>query len=275
MYPDLDLAEGGRSMSKPKDFDEALRILARPIDQKFVKQKPDKSRADYVPHHLIRQWLHGVFDDHRFETLDVVVKGDQQYALKVRLHVRLGDEWRQYDGWGESENKKAPLKSAESDAVKRIAAMHLGLGLSLWSREHYFLPAALEKQVTEAAAEAAERDADYGGDGDEDPDDQPDAPVPQPDPQPTDVPEGEDEQGEGPPPPATNREKLTRKFHAQIRDLDLNYERHVRPTLTKIYNGQTLSQLDDDSLQKLVATLDSPSGAGRFKAKVVTTAGSE
>lgn len=252
-------------MSKPKDFAEALRILAKPIDRKFVKQKPDKSRADYVPHHIIRQWLHGVFDDHRFETLEVVQKGEGEYALKVRLHLRLGDEWRQYDGWGESENKKAPLKSAESDAVKRIAAMHLGLGLHLWSREHYFLPAALEKQVQEAAADAAKNDADYGGDGDE----VVEVPVGVGEdvPAPTDQPDPDDSHRETPP-PATDRERLTRKFHAQIRDLELNYERNVRPTLEKVY-GKTLSQLSEDELSKLVGTLDTPSGAGRFRAKAM------
>lgn len=150
-------------------FAEVIARLAKPIPEKFILQKPDKSRADYVPHHIIRQYLHAAFDDHIFETLQVEPKGagGDSYAVYVRLQVFLGSEVRAYYGWGESENKKAPLKSAESDAVKRIAAMHLGLGLHLWSREHYFLPKALSGKVEEAAAEAAQRDARYGGDGDE------------------------------------------------------------------------------------------------------------
>lgn len=159
-------------MQRPETWDDALRILTKPVPKKFVKEKPG-SKAEYVPHTIARQMLHAVFADHSFRTIQVreydverkTKKGpktERHVAMQVALYVRLGDEWRCYEGWGESENSTAPYKSAESDAVKRIVAMHLGYALHLWSREHTFLHRVLNEQadVQEAVEEAAEQDAD-------------------------------------------------------------------------------------------------------------------
>ena len=236
-------------------WNQALRKLSQPVPAKYIKQKPDKSRADYVPHHIIRQFLHGIFDDHRFETVDVreyevhkTSRDGKDYterhvAIDVALHVRIGDEWRTYRGWGESENSNAPYKSAESDAVKRIAAMHLGLGLHLWSREHYFLPKALEQDVSEAAEEAAQRDATYGGDGDEATADDP-AP-------PTETAADEDV----PPMSPDERAALRGRFFGILNNLDLPYETMVRPWMEAHY-GATMSTIGPKELRALVATLD-------------------
>lgn len=226
-------------MSKPATFTEAVARLSKPVPAKFIKQKPDKSRADYVAHHLIRQWLHIMFDDHRFETLQVVDKGEGQVAMRVRLTVMLGGEERHYEGWGESENRKAPYKSAESDAVKRIAAMHLGLGLHLWAREHYFLHDALQGQVEEAVQQAAARDAAYGGDDDEVPADEDvqtagaDAP-PSSDTPPSEPPEASV--------PASITDKQRKRIFAQLGDLGID-DAGRKAILAAWYDGRSMTEL--------------------------------
>lgn len=248
--------------SKPASFSEAVARLSKPVPARFIKQKPDKSRADYVPHHIIRQYLHIAFDDHRFETLQVLEKGSGQYAMRVRLTVMLGGEERFYEGWGESENRMAPLKSAESDAVKRIAAMHLGLGLHLWSREHYFLPSALEGQAEEAVQQAASRDADYGGDGDE-----PDA---------EDVqtagagasPTSEAPPSEPPsaPAPASITNKQRKRIFAQLGDLGID-EAGRKAILEGWYDGRSMTDLtapEADEFYKRLTVADGQRAARRL-----------
>lgn len=150
---------------------EILAKFAAEIPDKYIKQKPDKSRADYVPHPIVRQYLLALCDAHREHVVREVAipekgirkKDGSEYtytkvAMLVRLEVCIDGVWYgPWEEWGESENEKNPWKSAQSDAIKRLVAMHLGLGLHLWARDHYFLPAALanKAEVTAAAASVA------------------------------------------------------------------------------------------------------------------------
>lgn len=249
-------------MSKAQTWDEALRTLAQPVPAKYIKQKPGQGSPDYIPHHIIRQYLHGVLDWHSFRPAELHKKAEDEYAVRLELHASVGGEVRVFSGWGESENKKAPIKSAESDAVKRIAAMDLGLGLHLWSREHYFLPKALEQDVGDAAEEAAQRDATYGGDGDEATDES-EAEQPQLTQEET-VPEMSPQE----------RASLRSKFFGIIQGMSLNYEQQVRPWMQAHYDGTSLSELGPKDFRALVAKLDPANQADRqenrkrFKAAV-------
>lgn len=131
--------------------------LAKPIADRFISRKPGQADADYVAHSIIRQLLLLLCDDHREVVLREHVftddKGRRSVACLVQLEVCIDGEW--YGPWtefGESENFKSPFKSAQSDAIKRLAAMHLGLGLHLWGRGQYFLDAKLANRAAEIEA---------------------------------------------------------------------------------------------------------------------------
>lgn len=135
--------------------------MAKRIADRFIQRKPGKGDADYVPHPVIRQFLLLVCDDHREAVIREHVttddKGRQSVACLVRLEVCVDGAWYgPWEEWGESENYSAPFKSAHSDAIKRLAAMHLGIGLHLWAQGHYFLDRALADRAIEAADVVAE-----------------------------------------------------------------------------------------------------------------------
>lgn len=277
--------------TKPQTWDDALRKLAKPVPQKFVKQKPDRSRADYVPHHIIRQYLHALFDAHVFDPLQVWEERETRYftvekkgnktvrvattpenahiaadvVTKVRVEVRgefrVGDETRVFTDFGESENEKAPFKSAVSDAVKRIAANGLGFGLHLWSREHYFLPKALQNQAdaAEAAAEVAERDAEYGNDGDEpEDDDTPPGAEPAPDVEEAKSRvEGElgGEEIEEDPEEAPRTQEQNKRLHALKRELNIS-SRKWQNRLSQLYGVTSSKNLTKAQASELIDRLE-------------------
>lgn len=257
-----------------------LTELAKPFPKQYLGK--DDRGNDAVDHTVVTQRLLQILGPYSQEVREVLrsqvdpmkTRSGKEYpgghfvtGVVIRLHLNIDGREVYIDETGGCENAAMKdgdgerLKHAISDAIKRCA-MRLSLGLHMWAQEHYFLYTVLSRESEEVpppdgngdGGEVVEVPVGVGEDG----------------PAPTDQPDPEDEngKGEGPPPPATDRERLTRRFHAQIRDLELNYERNVRPTLEKVY-GKTLSQLSEGELSKLVGTLDTPSGAGRFRAKAM------
>ncbi len=137
--------------------------LAKRFPQQFVEQKDGQ---DYVAHHVITQRLLSVVGPFDFQLVEILrsdipeVPPDPQgrsrraKAGTPALHqVVTGAVWRltcevdgrrtQVEEVGDTDPHNwatdgARLKDAASDALKR-AAMRLGLGLSLWAQEMYFL----------------------------------------------------------------------------------------------------------------------------------------
>jgi hypothetical protein len=125
--------------------------LSRPFPESLVKQKPGKFAASYVEHSVISQRLLEVVGPYDFSIDRIVTNPDGVVVgctatLTVEIDGRrvsiteVGDVERPGDNNGSS------LKAAASDAIKRCA-MRLGVGLSLWSQENYYLDKALAKQM--------------------------------------------------------------------------------------------------------------------------------
>jgi hypothetical protein len=136
--------------------------LARKVSPKFIKTKPQKGSPEYVPHPVVRQFLLLLTDDHREEVIrehsfpstgqrrDGTEYEYTKVAMLVELSVCIDGVWYgPWQEWGESENENNPYKSAQSDAIKRLVAMHLGIGLHLWARDHYFLDQVLADRLAD------------------------------------------------------------------------------------------------------------------------------
>jgi len=130
---------------------EQLYELSRPFPDSLVKHKPGgKFQAAYVEHSVISQRLLEVVGPYSFAVDRVVTNADGTVTgcvatLTVTVDgtpvsvSEVGDVERP------SDNNGTNLKNAASDAIKRCA-MRLGVGLSLWSQENYYLDKALEKR---------------------------------------------------------------------------------------------------------------------------------
>jgi hypothetical protein len=145
-----------------------LAELARKFPDQFVEQKDGQ---DYVAHSVINQRLLSVVGPFDFQLVEVLrsdvpeVKPDPtarsrraQRGTPELRGVVTGGVWRltcdvdgrrtQVEEVGDTDPHNWPtdgarLKDAASDALKR-AAMRLGLGLSLWAQELYFLDRQLQ-----------------------------------------------------------------------------------------------------------------------------------
>jgi len=156
-----------------------LEALARRFPAGFVERKDGN---DYVAHHIINQRLLTVVGPFDFELVQVirgsvpavapdpsgrsrrakagtpaldnaVVGGVWRLACEIdgrRVRIEEVGDVGDVHNWP---NDGARLKDAASDALKRCA-MRIGLGLSLWAQEHYFLDEQLKADDGEAQAKA-------------------------------------------------------------------------------------------------------------------------
>jgi hypothetical protein len=127
--------------------------LAKPFTGKYVKTKPGGFAASYVEHGDITQRLLQVVGPFDFRIVDLIrnPNGEVEGCLaeltcevdgqRVTV-VEVGD----VENPG-NKNNGARAKDAASDAIKRCA-MRLGLGLHLWTGDHYFLDRVLEQEVS-------------------------------------------------------------------------------------------------------------------------------
>lgn len=140
-----------------------LRKLAEPIPERYVV-KSDKG-MDAADHTVITQMLHLFVPGWSFEIREVLrsevptkstQKGEWPGGMFVtgcvgRLSVTLDgervvvEEAGGVELAGMKDGDGERLKHAASDALKRCA-MRLGLGLSIWSQQNYFLDRALAKR---------------------------------------------------------------------------------------------------------------------------------
>jgi hypothetical protein len=129
---------------------EQLYELSRPFPDRLVKQKPGKFAASYVEHSVISQRLLEVLGPYTF-TVDQPVSNPDGVVVGclATLEVMVDGDFVTITEVGDVEhpgsNNATNLKNAASDAIKRCA-MRLGVGLSLWSQDNYYLDKALEKR---------------------------------------------------------------------------------------------------------------------------------
>lgn len=128
-----------------------LSELAKPFPANLVKQKPGKFAADYVTHSTVNERLLSIVGPFSFEVVEVVRDADGTVSgCLARLTLEVDGRVVQVTEVGDVEHPSvhagSNLKSASSDAFKRCC-MRLGLGLSLWSGDTYFLDRQLEKQT--------------------------------------------------------------------------------------------------------------------------------
>jgi len=135
-----------------------LHELSRPFPESLVKTKPGKFAAAYVEHSVISQRLLEVLGPYTF-TVDKPVMNPDGVVVGclATLECMIDGDFVTITEVGDVEhpsgNNGTNLKNAASDGIKRCA-MRLGVGLSLWSQENYYLDKALAKR--EAAAKEAE-----------------------------------------------------------------------------------------------------------------------
>ncbi|HEY7822010.1 MAG TPA: Rad52/Rad22 family DNA repair protein [Acidimicrobiia bacterium] len=139
---------------------EQLYELSRPFPDSLVKQKPGKFAASYVEHSVISQRLLEVLGPHTFAIDRVVTNPDGVVSgCTATLTCTIDGVEVSVTEVGDVEhpspNNGSNLKNAASDAIKRCA-MRLGVGLSLWSQENYYLDKALAKRIEAAKAESDE-----------------------------------------------------------------------------------------------------------------------
>jgi hypothetical protein len=125
--------------------------LSRPFPESLVKQKPGKFAASYVEHSVISQRLLEVVGPYDFCIDRIVTNPDGVVVgctatLTVEIDGRRVSITEVGDVERPGDNNGSALKAAASDAIKRCA-MRLGVGLSLWSQENYYLDKALAKQM--------------------------------------------------------------------------------------------------------------------------------
>jgi Rad52/22 family double-strand break repair protein len=139
-------------------YDRHVIELARPFPQKFIE---DDGRGNaYVGHDIIIQRLIRIFGrppkiELLREIYDDTDKGRVLSGVVMRMTV---PGFEPVEEAGDAENPQAKtngakLKTACSDAVKRCA-MRLGLGLHLWSQEHYYLYEAMLNETNEESGES-------------------------------------------------------------------------------------------------------------------------
>jgi len=141
-----------------------LAKLSQPFPPAFVEKAPQGKYGDYVAHHTVNQALLATCGPFDLEVVQVL-RGDYQNLANVivgvvaRLTLTVDGERVRIEEVGDCENPTnwkqdgARLKDALSDALKRCA-MRVGLGLHLWSQEHYFLDKSLAKRETDTATES-------------------------------------------------------------------------------------------------------------------------
>lgn len=134
--------------------------LTKPFPNAYIERKPGQGGADYVAHHVVEQALIATLGAVPRQEVVQVVRGyapevktqnttyaaldDAVTGVVLRLTCVVDGVETVVEEIGDVEQPAmkatdgARLKDAVSDAYKRCA-MRMGLGLHLWSQEHYFL----------------------------------------------------------------------------------------------------------------------------------------
>ena len=128
--------------------------LSKPFPDKLIKQKPGKFAAAYVEHSVISQRLLEVVGPHTFTVDKPVTNPDGVVAgCLATLTCTVDGQQVSVTEVGDVEhpgaNNGSNLKNAASDALKRCA-MRLGVSLSLWAGDNYYLDKSLAKREKDA-----------------------------------------------------------------------------------------------------------------------------
>lgn len=124
-----------------------LQKLTKPFHPRFIKVKGGSFKAEYVSHSTVTEFLLGILGPYSWEHVCWLhnPSGDLEGGI-FRLTVEVDGKTVCIDEVGATErpvdNLGERAKDISSDAIKR-AAMRLGLGLHLWSQEHYILHSVL------------------------------------------------------------------------------------------------------------------------------------
>jgi len=131
-----------------------LHELARPFPPALVKQKPGKFAAAYVEHSVVVQRLLEVVGPYSFTVDKPVTNPDGVVSgCLATLTCTVDGQQVSVTEVGDVEhpgaNNGSNLKNAASDALKRCA-MRLGVSLSLWAGDNYYLDKSLAKREKDA-----------------------------------------------------------------------------------------------------------------------------
>lgn len=129
-----------------------LAKLSKPFPDSLVRKAPKGKYGDYVPHHTVTQALLATVGAYDFHIKEIVRgTGGQVEAVICQLVVEIDGHTHKVEEVGDCEKpdnwptEGGRLKDAVSDALKRCA-MRLGLGLSLWCQDDYFLHESLTRR---------------------------------------------------------------------------------------------------------------------------------
>ena len=128
--------------------------LSKPFPEQLVKQKPGKFAAAYVEHSVISQRLLEVVGPYTFTVDKPVTNPDGQVSgCLATLTCTVDGQQVSITEVGDVEhpgsNNGSNLKNAASDALKRCS-MRLGVSLSLWAGDNYYLDKSLAKREKDA-----------------------------------------------------------------------------------------------------------------------------
>lgn len=155
----------GEDWKREADW-ELMRELAQPFPDKYVQRAPQGKHGSYINHADITQRLLAVVGPYSFEVKEVIrgyapeikssnntFEAREDAVLGVTASLTIIDRYGVRFTITEVGTEDNPamshdaenLKSATSDAFKRCA-MRLGLGLQLWAKVGYHLPAQLQQR---------------------------------------------------------------------------------------------------------------------------------
>ena len=128
-----------------------LRQLVEPFDKRLIQTKGGSFAASYVAHSEVEQRLLAVVGPHSFQVTDILRSNGVIEGCLGTLTVEIDGKEVTITEVGDCERPEnwktdgARLKDAASDAYKRCA-MRVGVGLHLWSQEHFFIDKLLDKK---------------------------------------------------------------------------------------------------------------------------------
>jgi hypothetical protein len=134
-----------------------LERLARPFPPQYVEKAPGGKFGSYVPHPIVNQALLAIVGPFNWSVTDWQRGEDGKIEGCVgRLSCTIDGVYVEVCEPGDCEQPSnwktqgARMKDAASDAFKRCC-MRMGLGLHLWSKDHYFLYDQLSKRTEQDA----------------------------------------------------------------------------------------------------------------------------
>ncbi len=130
---------------------DQLKALSKPFSEKLVQKKPGGAGGDYVSHSAVTERALSVVGPYSLEVAQLIFEADGMVSgALVTIVCEIDGKTVRITEAGDVENPArhktngARAKDALSDGVKRCW-MRLGLGLSLWSGDKYFLDKMLER----------------------------------------------------------------------------------------------------------------------------------